>query len=389
MTAPIRYLVRRQEFAPSVAGVQRVLPEKWATVATFAKPADAHAECAKLLAHARRTLNPFQLGGPSLFYQTSLPPYAFHDYLLDHGLTPPPTALSSSPNYVFWWVKNNRTFTDDDRAVVWRACDKLKVFDVTEEDDRQAAWLVVENEWLDENRARYFDSEGPDQRYRVQVAERFEVREVHRSRRDASRAEQQLAALLREESEDDGVLYFDAEGKNHEWAAAPLFSVRKVPAVGDLNGSSAFVVARRRLADEPTSLPRWEVWEQLGYGNGRELLFAVGDGESADGHLVEMVRKARRTVNPFALIGDEFTRRPLATHAVTDAEPDELPNGLSVEDAFATLRRLDTTPPPPDADDLLAGWYDQVVQWSPEFVDVIWGTFADFRLFEVVEVPFG
>ena len=34
-------------------------------------------------------------------------------------------------------------------------------------------------------------------------------------------------------------------------------------------------------------------------------------------------------------------------------------------------------------------WYDRVVQWSPEYVDVIWGTFADFRLFEVIEVPLG
>jgi hypothetical protein len=45
--------------------------------------------------------------------------------------------------------------------------------------------------------------------------------------------------------------------------------------------------------------------------------------------------------------------------------------------------------PPDDAAEAWAAWYDRVVQWSPEYVDVIWGTFADFRLFEVVEVPLG
>ena len=81
-------------------------------------------------------------------------------------------------------------------------------------------------------------------------------------------------------------------------------------------------------------------------------------------------------------------RPTLTTHAVTDNASDELPNGLTIEDALSAVRRLDTTPPPPESDELLADWYDQVVRWSPEFIDVIWGTFADFRLFEVVEVPF-
>jgi hypothetical protein len=389
MSSPVRYAVRRQEYTPpTAAGVRRVLPEKWTAVATFAKPADAHAECAKQLAQARRSLNPFQLGGPNLFYQSSLPAYALHDYLLDHGLAPPPTATSSNPNYVFWWVKHNRTFTDDERAAVWQACDKLKLFEVVEEDDRQAVWLVVENEWLDQHNTPMIWG-GEEQHYRVQVAERYQIRQAHRTRREAERAKARLADELRAECEDDGLLYFDADGQSHDWAAAPLSSTRKVPAAGDLTGSSAFVVARGRYAEEPTALPRQEVWEQLGYGDEREPLFVVGDGETADRQATELRRLARRTANPFAVNGVFLSRNPLPTHAVTDNASDELPNGLTVEDAFAALRRLDTTPPPPESDDLLADWYDQVVQWSPEYVDVIWGTFADFRLFEVIEVPLG
>lgn len=389
MSSPVRHVVRRQEYTPpTAAGVRRVLPEKWTTVATFAKPDDAHAECAKQLAHARRTLNPFQLGGPNLFYQTSLPAYALHDYLLDHALTPPPTATSSNPNYVFWWVKNNRTFTDDDRAVVWQACDKLKLFEVIEEDDRNAAWLVVENEWLEQTRTQMIWG-GEDQRYRVQVAERFTIREAHQTRREAERAKGRLAEELRADSEVDGLLYFDADGQNHDWATAPFFGVRKVPTVGEMNGTSAFVIARGRYSEEPTALPRHEVWEQLGYGDEREPLFVVCDGETADARVTELARVARRTANPFALVGDEFFRPPLSTHAVTDNASDELPNGLTIEDALAALRRLDTISPPPQTNEFLADWYDQLVHWSPEYIDVIWGTFADFRLFEVIEVPFG
>jgi hypothetical protein len=389
MSSPVRYVVRRQESTPpNRSGVRRVLPEKWTPVATFAKAADAYAECAKLAAAARRNENPFQLGGPTLFYQTSLPAYALHDYLLDHGLTPPPTATSSNPNYVFWWVKNNRTFTDEQRAVVWQACDKLRAFEVSEEDDRRAAWLVVENEWLERQSTPDLWG-GESSVYRTQVSERFQLRQACRTRREADRVRGRLADQLREESEDDGLIYFDADGQNYDWATAPFFSTRQVPATDELGGTSAFVVTRRRFAVEQAAVSRREVWEQLGYGEEWEVLSAVGDGETADRVVAEFTRKARRTVNPFALVGDEFFRPPLSTHAITDNLSDELPNGLSVEDAFAALRRLDTTPPPPASDELLADWYDRVVQWSPEFVDVIWGTFADFRLFEVVEVPLG
>lgn len=389
MSSPVRYVVRRQEYTPpTAAGVRRVLPEKWTAVATFAKPDDAHAECAKQLAQARRTLNPFQLGGPNLFYQTSLPAYALHDYLLDHGLTPPPTATSSNPNYVFWWVKNNRTFTDDERAAVWQACDKLKPFEVVEEDDRNAAWLVVENEWLDQRQAPHHLYGGEEAHYRVQVAERFAICGAHRTRREAERAKERLANELRAASEDDGLPYFDAEGQSHDWATAPFFGVRRVPAVGELNGDTVYVVTRQRYSTEP-EVRQSEVWRQLGYGHERELLFAVGDGETADHQATELGRRARRTVNPFDVSGVFLSRQPLSTHVITENAPDELPNGLTLEDAFAALRRLDTTPPPPEVNYLLADWYDQVVQWSPEYIDVIWGTFADFRLYEVIEVPLG
>jgi hypothetical protein len=366
MSSPVRYHVRRQEYSPpTAAGVRRVLPEKWTTVATFPKPADAHAECARQLADARRTLNPFQLGGPNLFYQTSLPAYALHDYLLDHGLTPPPTATSSNPNYVFWWVKHNRTFTDAERAAVWTACDKLKLFEVVEEDDRQAAHLVLDA-------AVEFSARTGD----YELVEGGVLSSAHPTRSEANKECRERRRALRGQ--------LDPEDDDYQVPEDRLAVVISVPlANGPLVGPASVLCRQGYSGDEggfdffphdaeqPNVVPLAADTSPLGSETNRR----------------ESVARLRRTVNPFALLGWDDIDLMSAYHLRRSTV--ELSNGLTVEDAFAAVRRLDTTPPPPEDNELLADWYDQVVQWSPEFIDVIWGTFADFRLFEVVEVPFG
>lgn len=103
MSSPHRFVVRRQVWTPpDAAGIRRLLPEKWERVAECRTVDEAYAKCAALIADARRTLNPFHLGGPALFYQTSLPAFALHDFLLDADVTPPANSLSSSPTYPFW-----------------------------------------------------------------------------------------------------------------------------------------------------------------------------------------------------------------------------------------------------------------------------------------------
>jgi hypothetical protein len=366
MSSPVRYLVRRQEYTPpTAAGVRRVLPEKWTTVATFAKPEDAYAEWNKLTLAARRTLNPFQLGGPSLFYQTSLPAFAFHDYLLDHGLTPPPTATSSSPNYVFWWVKNNRTFTDDQRAVVWQACDKLKLFEVIEEDDRRMAHVVVETAYTFSARTGEYT-----------IAEGSYLRSAHATKHEANRACRDLRRTPRTNPLlGDEVI---------EWEEERRASVESVPLASGPSGNEVNVVCRQGFAADEAGIGLIPS-DQL-----ETVVVPLSADTSTSGAKAAMftaIGRARRTVNPFVLLGLEDLSA-LQFRAYSRAES-ELPNGVTIADAFANLLRLDCTPPPPESNDLLAEWYDQVVQWSPEFIDVIWGTFADFRLFEVVEVPFG
>lgn len=382
MSSPVRYVVRRQEYTPpTAAGVRRVLPEKWTTVATFAKPADAYAEWSKLTLAACRTLNPFQLGGPSLFYQTSLPAFAFHDYLLDHGLTPPPTSTSSNPNYVFWWVKNNRAFTDAQRAVVWQACDKLKLFEVVEEDDRQAAWLVVEVPWGN-----------TDGRQWAAATEGGFVRSAWRTRRDA-RGRREITdgkLLMQFDDENEFHLHYrEGYQSKDPWLnryEIPFSESVRVPCSTASTTTTAHVVVRQGYARpsggyelEPDRF-RWN-WGV------RVPLVGFAESREATTWMTEVKRRASRSVNPFALVwADDFQADALLL--AEELDDGLLPNGLSVSAAFEVLDRLDTTPPYATVG-LLADWYDQVVQWSPEYIDVIWGTFADFRLFEVIEVPFG
>lgn len=387
MSSPVRYVVRRQEYTPpTAAGVRRVLPEKWTAVATFAKPADAHAEYAKLLADARRTLNPFQLGGPNLFYQTSLPAYALHDYLLDHDIAPPPTATSSNPNYVFWWVKNNRTFTDDQRAVVWTACDKLKLFEVVEEDDRAAVWLVVEVPW--EN----------DDGYLTTSHEGGKLHSAWPRRRDAKRTMNVIEEARRREWDAwyEREIREEFENSNTAQPEPPDASVRRdnvpfahlvyLPDTGDPTATPRFVVARQSYGGD-TGWYQHAPWYGPNWGM-RVPLMSHTDRSTAVKVLQELTRRVKRAVNPFALVwpGSIAPKSLLLAEEIDDRL---LPNDIAVDEAFEIVRRLDTTPPPPESNELLADWYDQVVQWSPEFIDVIWGTFADFRLFEVIEVPFG
>lgn len=363
MSSPHRFVVRRQVWTPpDAAGIRRLLPEKWERVAECRTADDAYAKCAALTADARRTLNPFHLGGPALFYQTSLPAFALHDFLLDADVTPPANSLSSSPTYPFWWVKNNRTFTPEQRDRVWAACDKLILFDVIEEDDREAAHVVVEYElarlpWYDELQSLMLDG--------------GIVRSVHRSKRVANRAARILQELRREEAAEA-----DLDDPEH----VNVVGVSSVPLTGGLPSGVCHLVTR----------PGWAEGGEIEGQAVRKPLVALANPTSTADHRSTLIRRARRGVNPFRTqFRNQISGRALGEEW-EDNNP-ELPNGLSFDDALEAVRKLPTPIPAPSDDtaEAWAAWYDRVVQWSPEYVDVIWGTFADFRLFEVIEVPLG
>ena len=380
MSSPHRFVVHRQAYTPPDAvGVRRLLPEKHDRVATFPKAEAAFADCAKRLAEFRRTTNPFQLGGPCLFYQTNLPAFAFHDNLLDHGLTPPPTSLTANPNYVFWWVKQNRTFTDREREAVWSACDKLKPFEVIEEDDRKAVHVVVETPVSEP-----FDGQQP---YFFLTAEGGFSRLAFRQARQARIACQSLDDELRRQHVESEFAWPRGE-EGFEVAEAEKVTFAEV------------IVVAGNAALEPADTPLVVRQSYRGAEGGYEMtihpymcnlgsrvpLWWCLDIAEARKRQQQQIEFARRTVNPFALVWpDAFNWYTLSDEDHIDDR--RLPNDLTIDEAIDIVRKLPTVPPAPEV--LTAEWYDRVVQWSPEFVDAIWAAFADFRLFEVIEVPLG
>lgn len=376
MSSPHRFVVRRQAWTPpDAAGIRRRLPEKWERVAECRTADDAYAKCATLTADARRTLNPFHLGGPALFYQTSLPAFALHDFLLDADVPPPANSLSSSPTYPFWWVKGSRTFTPEQRDRVWAACDKLTLFDVIEEDDREAAHVVVE-----ETVVPWPEAEMRDWRFSTDGGV---IRSAYRTIRQANRVTKELEDEIRGGispdvySEDDPLLRF--------------VGTVGVPLSGQNHLGTVHLAVRQSYAEDIGGYrTAWERADEFNAGL-RMPLLAFGSSPEASNHLDALNRRARGTVNPFALVW--IGRQVNANRLFDERELPfrDLPNGLSFDDAVEAVRKLPTPvpAPPDDTAEVWAAWYDRVVQWSPEYVDVIWGTFADFRLFEAIEVPLG
>lgn len=370
MSSPHRFVVRGQVYTPpDAAGVRRVLPEKHERVATFPKAEAAFGDCAKRLAEFRRATNPFQLGGTCLFYQTNLPAFAFHDYLLDHGLTPPPTSLTANPNYVFWWVRNNRTFTDRQREVVWSACDKLKPFDVMEEDDRKAVHVVV--------RDVVVPWPGAERHCWDVLHDGGLILKAFHSTKDARRATKVLDDRTRAE--------FDRVEQEDEARYPSFHQVLVVQGPVEKAATCELVLRQSYGGEHGTyALDGSEPARNLG---ARRPVVAFNDPLQAALHEKQLRETARRKVNPFALCWGTLEVDLMWLQAPDEEEAGCLPNGLTFTDAFEAIARLPTVPPAPEV--LTAEWYDRVVQWSPEFIDVIWSTFADFRLFEVIEVPLG
>src|SRR5688500_14991541 len=80
----------------------RRLPAKF-PVASFASDDEARAECLRLERKARKGVNPFTMGGPALFYQTSLDAGRLNDWLLDRGVKPQARHAAGHAAWRGWW----------------------------------------------------------------------------------------------------------------------------------------------------------------------------------------------------------------------------------------------------------------------------------------------
>jgi hypothetical protein len=129
-------------------------------VAIFATFEAAEADRRKREAEKHATENPFEYGGPSLFYQTSLDGPRLHDWLMDAGITPP-EKLRGHATWAEWWLLNSRKWSAEQRAHAWAAMDKLRFFTVTERPPGRKAYVIQEVNWRWEDEPTlYADYEG-------------------------------------------------------------------------------------------------------------------------------------------------------------------------------------------------------------------------------------
>ena len=107
--------------------------------------------------------NPFLHGGESLFFQTTLPPGPFCDYLEDSGLDPSVAGEgASNADWVAWYELHRASFTVAQLAAVREAMNLIRFAEVVEVPDAVTKGYVVQElnwTWQDEP-AHYADPEG-------------------------------------------------------------------------------------------------------------------------------------------------------------------------------------------------------------------------------------
>jgi hypothetical protein len=189
-------------------------------VASFPTSAEARAEARRLERKARRGVNPFTLGGPALFFQTSLDAGRLSDWLLDRGVTPPTNFEAGHGAWLAWWTSKHQRLSEAGREAVWEALDKVRFFVVDEWP--ATAYAAVQIAWkLGVQRGDLLPSD----------CEGGYVRRLFRSRPEAERAVADLDGELREQERRD----LEHEEVNHagyEVARLGLARPRKRRSVG-------------------------------------------------------------------------------------------------------------------------------------------------------------
>ena len=231
-----------------------------AIVSTHATYAEAVAACdaANAAAWADPAFNPFLYGGESLFFQTTLPAGPFRDFLQDCGLDGPRSRSEvTSAGWVRWYKSNRSKFTDSQHAALREATNLVRFAEVVEVPDGATKVYVVQN---------------PHWRHHgtPPVAA------------DAGRSG--LLGAYRNEAQAESSTDF---GEYHtfevDWFGAEPHSGQEVPVVY----TRAFVFRGTTIEPnwDPDSVPLVPVR-------------AFADRASADAHAAELMRVARRTMNP-------------------------------------------------------------------------------------------
>jgi hypothetical protein len=138
-----RFLVRRLGWHQNPHGdnYTRRLPLA-VPVADFETFDEAEKERRRREQEARAGENPFRFGGATLFFQTSLDRPRLHDWLLDGGIDPP-TDQFRHRDWREWWDFFAHTWTESQIEHAWQGLDKVRFFDVVEEESPDRFHVVT------------------------------------------------------------------------------------------------------------------------------------------------------------------------------------------------------------------------------------------------------
>ena len=146
MSDDLRHIVRRfnwRQVSTVSEGVKYVRLPGATTVAEF----DTHDEAAAYRWAAeqavRHAINPFRCG-LDLADLTHFPGFAFRDYLLDDDVKPAKSDSYAQVRWDVWWEKHSANWSDDRKARIWEALDKVRFHEVTEQPAGETVHVVVE-----------------------------------------------------------------------------------------------------------------------------------------------------------------------------------------------------------------------------------------------------
>jgi Spy/CpxP family protein refolding chaperone len=214
MSSP-RYVVSRVNWRQTGHGWDRLPGE--VPLASFPTLAAASADRDRREAAARAAVNPFHCG-PAVHYWTTLDEPRLRDWLLDHDIPPP-----ADGDWAAWW--DDQPLTDDQRAGVWAALDRLTFFTVAERTGA-VGYAVVRVNWEYNDEYYYAQPEGGT------------VLTVYRDRRKAEaacreqneEARREWAEMVHEDETDEDDRQFDPSPR--EEAADDPFSPDPPPSRG-------------------------------------------------------------------------------------------------------------------------------------------------------------
>ena len=364
---------------------RRRLPASY-PVASFATHAAAEAERRRLERKARKGVNPFAMGGPALFYQTSLDAGRLNDFLLDHGVKPPARPEAGHAAWLEWWKAKHKGMSAAEREVVWQALDKVRFYEVVERP--AVVYATLEIAWkvgVERGEDMPCDCEGGY------------VRQLFRSSAPALRAAAELDEQLRERERRDfeneeathagyevvRLIPLKGTRKRRSVNTAPFAELVEVPMPEGDVGATAYLLQRRPFEPEGGICTNYN-------GDPTEGVVALAlyaTKEAAEAERRRREQEAHRLVSPFDFPPPHYSLFDITklSYQQLKARVKRLGLPLPVRPKGTHVRpELGVTEYWPEL--WLTWWDEHVDAMIDEQREGLWGLLDRLELFSVAEV---